>query len=817
MSETDEFEAAYADENAEFEAAFADEQKGFDEYEVEGQTVKLPSGTKVDEDSLDGFLQEQSKIQKQEDHDFKVNDAADAIALMFPSVTRAVNENKGTFAEMFGGAKDALTGLLRYPAAAGRSGMLGDWGQAEDAQGNPIDMSYAEALNQINRGESPQGDPSLIGEVYNDPTILPLSATGVGAAKWIFKGGKWLPSLGKGMLVGAGEGATAATIHQTEDVALKGQDIAPGEFFTETAISTMAPGVLGAAGAIFKKVGAKAFNALKGKFINASDKEIFDLGKKYGIDFTEADITGEGAATEKMLRDLPGVGMGGHAKKTAGQVQSAIKKESEKVNFDWDEGIQESLSRKSKVGRKKANELYSKVEELSGDASINPSNTIGAIDKTLEKFTKSKAPSKNPAIAYLNELKDNLGKGESSFSELRATREALGSDAKDLVTTNPTASKMLKDVRKSIDLDMDDLISKNTKIEKGNISIGKRSDPVESIDEFGDVDVIDGPEYNLLEKVFVNPEHRGKGVGRKLIEDEISKIKNNLPIRLSADPFDGGMNQQKLVKFYESLGFEIDDYVEGMSGAAMTMKNKNQLIKKSVSVAEKVDIQPKKGLKEAYKKAKSQFKKEVVPYKDRKILNALKSDTPDEIFNNFIKPKKGDRAANFAKLLDDKGRKALKAGFIDNAISGATVDKVTSPSKLAGYLERLSKPAGNIFKGSDLTDIKDLAKVMRHAEKYGQLNESPSNGMALIPYIKGIALGGAGYSAAFNPVATGASVLGMGVLAKLTSFMKTKGVAFSLASAKEGSEGLETALTEFIDGLSKVSSQTARTAVNNEN
>jgi len=250
MSDEEQFEAAYSsEEEAQFEAAFADEQKGFDEYESQGQTVKLPAGTQVDEDGLDDFLQEQGKIQKKDIQDSKVNDAADMSALMFPNASKALAEGKGYWSQAWGGMKDVATGL-RPLAAAGRSGVLGDWGLPEDAQGNPIKMSYAEALAQVNRGENPQGDPSLIGSLYTDETALPLAATGAGAAGWILKGGKWLPSLGKGMLVGAGEGGVAATAHQVSEVVLEDQEFSPGEFFTETAISTMAPAVLGAAGSL---------------------------------------------------------------------------------------------------------------------------------------------------------------------------------------------------------------------------------------------------------------------------------------------------------------------------------------------------------------------------------------------------------------------------------------------------------------------------------------------------------------------------------------------------------------------------------------
>lgn len=112
--------------------------------------------------------------------------------------------------------------------------------------------------------------------------------------------------------------------------------------------------------------------------------------------------------------------------------------------------------------------------------------------------------------------------------------------------------------------------------QKNFASISKNSD--EFLNDEGDLEY--GPEYNLVDKVQVEESLRNRGIGRKLLEDEIEKIDNDLPIRLSADPGDKKTDQNKLIEFYRSMGFEEDPYTEGMQGVVMSMPDKTHLIKK---------------------------------------------------------------------------------------------------------------------------------------------------------------------------------------------------------------------------------------------
>lgn len=117
---------------------------------------------------------------------------------------------------------------------------------------------------------------------------------------------------------------------------------------------------------------------------------------------------------------------------------------------------------------------------------------------------------------------------------------------------------------------------------KNYANIDENYQDVIGIDDEGS-EIMSKP-YNLVTGVHVEKGERGKGIARKLLEDEISKVKNDLPIRLSADPMDSETDQDKLVKFYESMGFSLEDQT-GQSGVVMSLPNKSRLIKKGEASA----------------------------------------------------------------------------------------------------------------------------------------------------------------------------------------------------------------------------------------
>jgi GNAT superfamily N-acetyltransferase len=90
------------------------------------------------------------------------------------------------------------------------------------------------------------------------------------------------------------------------------------------------------------------------------------------------------------------------------------------------------------------------------------------------------------------------------------------------------------------------------------ISWGKESDI--DFDEDG-IEIPSDP-YVLINHLYVPPDMRGAGVGRRLLQDALSEIATEhpgLPIKLSAYPMDKQTDLESLVRFYESEGFDVTD------------------------------------------------------------------------------------------------------------------------------------------------------------------------------------------------------------------------------------------------------------------
>jgi GNAT superfamily N-acetyltransferase len=87
---------------------------------------------------------------------------------------------------------------------------------------------------------------------------------------------------------------------------------------------------------------------------------------------------------------------------------------------------------------------------------------------------------------------------------------------------------------------------------KNYVSYSVQSDPV--FDDEGEE--IGSESYILIDLVYVTPEERGHGIGRKLLLETIAELeKQPMPIRLCALPKENCMPLERLVGFYQSVGF----------------------------------------------------------------------------------------------------------------------------------------------------------------------------------------------------------------------------------------------------------------------
>lgn len=140
--------------------------------------------------------------------------------------------------------------------------------------------------------------------------------------------------------------------------------------------------------------------------------------------------------------------------------------------------------------------------------------------------------------------------------------------------------------------------------------------------------------------------------------------------------------------------------------------------------------------------------------KDRAFANATRSIEPDQVFGQFVKVGKGDKAANFYKNLDPKGQAALRYQMAENALSKATNESTGSfsPAKFALEFERMNASYNSVFKGGDKAQMDGFIKLMRHVERAGQYMENPPTGNRVIPYL----LGGAAVMEPTSIATTGA-------------------------------------------------------------
>lgn len=191
-------------------------------------------------------------------------------------------------------------------------------------------------------------------------------------------------------------------------------------------------------------------------------------------------------------------------------------------------------------------------------------------------------------------------------------------------------------------------------------------------------------------------------------------------------------------------------------------------------------------VKQAYGRADGYYKG-MMARQDKAYGKAMQSKTPDEIYNEFVKRGKGDRAANFYNALDQKGQAAVRLKMTEEAVNKATYKDIFSPAKFSGEFEKLSEPYSKVFSGADKQEMDGFVKLMRHVESAGQYMENPPTGNR----VAGLLMGGA--ATANLPLA----LKGAGATALFKTMVTTKaGKNLLMAASKlpEGAKGLSNIL-----------------------
>jgi GNAT superfamily N-acetyltransferase len=81
--------------------------------------------------------------------------------------------------------------------------------------------------------------------------------------------------------------------------------------------------------------------------------------------------------------------------------------------------------------------------------------------------------------------------------------------------------------------------------------------------------------FILLDKLYIDPQNRGQKAARQVLKEGLQEMADQYPgmdVRLLAEPLDRSTNQSDLVRLYESVGFDVDNYQDGMSSIPMSMR-----------------------------------------------------------------------------------------------------------------------------------------------------------------------------------------------------------------------------------------------------
>ena len=235
-------------------------------------------------------------------------------------------------------------------------------------------------------------------------------------------------------------------------------------------------------------------------------------------------------------------------------------------------------------------------------------------------------------------------------------------------------------------------------------------------------------------------------------ETFFKKLKTNLET--------GDKTFTSLRKTRSSLGKEAEKYKINDPNRARLLRSLQSSIEKDMDDLIAKSEQGNQ-LQSAYKRANKFYREKVIPAREVSKKAARQTET-DQLYSQFIKAGKGDKAKNFYDALDESGRAAVRTGMVREAIEKATSefkDKV-SPAKFAGYLERMKDARKVFFTGEAGKEIDGFTKLMRHAERFGAKETGVPTGVRVV---QAAGLGGAGALGFFNPavlakVAVGASI-----------------------------------------------------------
>jgi len=269
----------------------------------------------------------------------------------------------------------------------------------------------------------------------------------------------------------------------------------------------------------------------------------------------------------------------------------------DKASFSDPSSAASAASGKGRIIEKEVNLKkvagWEEMDRYTIDELVQQGYDGAVLDGDVQVFN-SKAISSGKAMSVGDELKaareafdaENPGFGEDMTSMLTAPQRVREADS---ILSAMEDGKTLRQAMDESDIELDETYDWAEKSFSRPKMEGDLPDDVGYVN-FDTTENMEGWADNAiaLELGEVNSKYRGKGYGRALFEREIGKVLNehpNRPISLLAQTFDEGaeqtLGQSQLVRFYESLGFGVDDIDGDLAGTPMTLTKRSfELAKK---------------------------------------------------------------------------------------------------------------------------------------------------------------------------------------------------------------------------------------------
>jgi hypothetical protein len=290
-------------------------------------------------------------------------EAASLSQALFPRASKA----QGLGKKALGASLDVVSGVLRIPAAAGRTL------DARMGYGGAEPQSFSQSLNQINQGQDLSGDPSRISAMTADAST-PVSIA-MPVAK-VFQGAGLLSRIGQGAAAGGQIGGAGGLLGQA-DTFSQGQGFNPLQAAQDAGIGAATGGGLSAAGAGAKALGSKIVqSALKGG--HTGKAEGLDVANvfKNNLGGSYAQMTNKTAKTLDKLKAEQGSAIAANANKSIpatqifSDVETALQAELKAGGHFGDRKVIESTLKEY------GDDLLSLVDPKTGELSLPLAHTL---------------------------------------------------------------------------------------------------------------------------------------------------------------------------------------------------------------------------------------------------------------------------------------------------------------------------------------------------------------------------------------------------------------------------------------------------------